>query len=118
MMRDAKEIEVRHDFQTMPLAEALEVLAQARKMTEVAAFEINQRIEEGQRQTLCTTCHLPLEEGRLWVMQTSEKDPDTGIVRHVQFCKMSCVRERNRSKLMPKGAEPIGADGRELGDIK
>ena len=117
---EATENQVREYFKTVSVAEGISLLAQGRKNLEIAAFEINQRIEEGSRVERCSGCGKTLEEtGRsMWMMQGAERDKDTGLDIPYRYCNVMCIRERNRKKLMPEGASPVGADGNEMGDIK
>lgn len=117
---EAKEAEVRKHFQSLPVEEGLQLLATARKHLEIAAYELNQRIEAGAKVERCSGCGKTLEEvGRsMWIMQGATRDPETGLDVPYRYCHVQCVRERNRRLLMPKDASPIGADGNIMGDIK
>ena len=117
---EATENQVRQHFHSIAVTEGMSLLAQARKNIEIAAFELNQRIEETTRVERCTGCGKTLEEsGRsMWMMQGAERDQNTGLDMPYRYCNVMCIRERNRKKLMPEGADKIGADGNELGDIK
>lgn len=120
LMLDATEVEVRSHFRSVPVPEGLSLLAQARKQIEIAAFELNQRIEEGVRVERCTSCQKTLEQvGRsFWAMQGAENDPETGTMVPYRYCSPMCVRERNRRKMMPADASEIAVDGSIMGDIK
>ena len=120
LMVDATSEQVRKHFKTISVAEGLSLLAKAREHLEIAAFELNQRIEEGVYRERCSGCGKTLEEiGRaMWIMQGAERDAKTGLDIPYRYCSPMCVRERNRRKLMPQGADPIAADGSELGDIR
>lgn len=119
LLREAKELEIRQFFREIPLTEALSQLASARKNIELGAEIINDRIGKEGNSLRCSTCGGPPKriDGN-WVMQSQELDKDTGIYVRVQYCDVFCVRERNRKKLMPAGANPLAADGTELGDIR
>ena len=118
MLRDAKEMEIRDFFRSIPLSEALSQLASARKNIELAAEVINERIGQESENETCTSCGGPPKANGLWVMQGSEKDRDTGVNFSYRYCSMSCVRERNRRKMLPVGAPKHRLDGVEEGEVR
>jgi hypothetical protein len=117
LLRDAKENEIRQFFKDIPLPEGLNQLSSARRNIELAAEILNDRINKEANEEVCTSCGGPPRQNGIFVMQCVEKDPDTGLNVLYRYCSVSCVRERNRRRLMPPGSPKERADGREFGDI-
>lgn len=116
---EAKEIEVRQHFRTVPVLHGLEILAKMRKQCDLAAETLQQRMDEGNTER-CTGCGKTLEEARKsqWIMQGSEVDSETGVPIPYRYCGPQCVRERNREKMLPPDQRnKLRADGREMGDV-
>jgi hypothetical protein len=117
---EAKEIEVRQYFKSIPVPSGLEMLARMRKQCDIAATELQQRMDEGNTER-CTGCGKTLEEVRKaqWVMMGSDMDPDTGVPVPYRFCGPLCVRERNRKNMLPKELrDQKRFDGEEMGDVR
>ena len=115
----ATELEVRKYFRTLPVASGLEVLAKMRKQCDLAAGELQNRIDDGNTER-CTGCGKTLEEARKtqFILQGADVDPETGLPMPYRFCGPLCVRERNREKMLPKEERnKLRFDGREMGDI-
>jgi hypothetical protein len=121
MMRDATDAEVRKAFESMTVAEGLSLLAQARTHIETAATILNRRIGEEAENEVCSSCGEQLPPGRMWTMQGSELDKETGCFVPYRYCSMSCVRDRNRKKMnykVPGSAPETQVDGTPFGSIK
>jgi len=119
---DAKEIEVRKYFRELDVPSGLEILAKMRKQCDLAAGELQQRIEQNKVER-CSGCGKTLEEVRKtqWIMQGSDVDPETGVPMPYRFCGPMCVRERNREKMLPKERRKdmeTRFDGQPEGDIR
>lgn len=117
---EAKEIEVRKYFRSIPVPSGLEMLAKMRKQCDMAAETLQGRMDESNMER-CTGCGKTLEEVRKsqWIMQGSEVDPDTGVPMPYRFCGPLCVRERNREKMLPpEQRNKLRFDGQEEGDIR
>ena len=117
---EAKEIEVRRYFQSISVSSGLELLAKMRKQCDLAAAELQQRIDLGNTER-CTGCGKTLEEARKsqFIMQGSEVDSTTGIPIPYRFCSPMCVRERNREKMLPPEARnKLRFDGQEEGEVR
>ena len=119
---EAKEIEVRQYFRQLPVTSGLEMLARMRKQCDLAAGELQQRIDLGNTER-CTGCDKTLEEARKsqWIMQGSEVDPDTGVPLPYRYCGPQCVRARNREKMLPpeqRKEREVRFDGQPEGDIR
>lgn len=116
---EAKELEVRQYFRKIAVPSGLELLAKMRKQCDLAAETLQQRMDEGNTER-CTGCGKTLEEVRKpqFLMQGSDVDPETGVPIPYRFCSSMCVRERNREKMMPKGAPRMRFDGQPEGDIR
>lgn len=117
---EAKEIEVRQYFRKVSVPSGLELLAKMRKQCDLAASELQQRMDEGNRER-CTGCGKTLEEVRKsqWIMQGSDVDPETGVPVPYRFCSPMCVRERNREKMLPKELrDQKRFDGEDIADVR
>jgi hypothetical protein len=113
-------LEVRKYFRALPVPSGLEMLAKMRKQCDLAAGELQQRMDEGNIER-CTGCGKTLEEVRktTWIMQGSDVDPDTGVPMPYRFCSPLCVRERNREKMLPPDQrDKKRFDGQEEGDVR
>lgn len=116
----ATEMEVRKYFRSVPVPSGLEALAKMRKQCDLAAAELQQRMDDNNTER-CTGCGKTLEEVRKtqFIMQGSEVDPETGVPMPYRYCGVQCVRERNREKMLPpEQRKDKQFDGREFGDIK
>jgi hypothetical protein len=116
----ATELEVRKYFRGIPVPSGLELLAKMRHQCDMAASELQQRMDEGNTER-CTGCGKTLEEARKsqWIMSGAEVDPETGVPMPYRFCGPMCVRERNREKMLPpEQRNKLRFDGLEEGDIR
>ena len=115
----ATELEVRKYFRSLPVQSGLEILAKMRKQCDLAAGELQNRIDEGLTER-CTGCNKTLEEARKshWIKQGADTDPATGVPVPYRFCGALCVRERNRDKMLPKDSPRYRFDGQEEGDVR
>ena len=116
----ATELEVRQHFRSIPVQTGLETLARMRKQCDMAAGELQQRLNEGNTER-CTGCNKTLEECRKtqWLMLGADMDPDTGVPVPYRFCGPLCVRERNRKTMLPKDQrDKLRFDGQEEGEIR
>lgn len=117
---EAKEIEVRQYFRQLSVSSGLEMLVLMRKQCDLAAGELQQRLDEGNTER-CTGCDKTLEEARKsqWIMVGSEVDPDTGVPMPYRYCGPQCVRARNREKMLPpEQRDKKRFDGTEEGDVR
>jgi len=117
---EAKEIEVRKYFRQVEVHSGLELLAKMRKQCDMAASELQQRMDEGNTER-CTGCGKTLEEARKsqWIMSGAEVDPETGVPMPYRFCGVLCVRERNREKMLPKELrDQKRFDGADMGEVR
>lgn len=117
---EAKELEVRKYFRSITVASGLEMLAKMRRQCDLAAGELQQRIDTGNLER-CTGCGKTLEEARksTWIMMGSDVDSETGVPVPYRFCSPICVRDRNREKMMPKefrGQKRV--DGEAMEDVR
>ena len=117
---EAKEIEVRRYFQSISVSSGLELLAKMRKQCDLAAAELQQRIDLGNTER-CTGCGKTLEEVHKpqWIMMGSDVDVDTGVPVPYRFCGPLCVRERNREKMLPKELrDQKRFDGADIAEVR
>jgi hypothetical protein len=117
---EAKEIEVRRHFKTIPVASGLELLAKMRRQCDLAAETLQQRMDEGNTER-CTGCGKTLEECHKsgWLMIGSDVDPATGVPMPYRFCGPMCVRERNREKMLPKELrDQKRFDGADIAEVR
>ena len=102
--RWATEQAVRDDltalFETIDMAEGLELLAHMREMCELAARAIEKRRTEETANTACVICGVTKAQmgNKNWRMVTSHRDPKTGTMFTDYFCSDMCVIEKNRQK--------------------
>jgi hypothetical protein len=116
----ATEMEVRKYFRSVPVPSGLEALAKMRKQCDLAAAELQQRMDDNNTER-CSGCGKTLEEVRKtqFIMQGSEVDPETGVPMPYRYCGVQCVRERNREKMLPPELrDKKRFDGEEMGDVK
>jgi hypothetical protein len=116
----ATEMEVRKSFRSVPVPSGLEALAKMRKQCDLAAAELQQRMDDNNTER-CSGCGKTLEEVRKtqFIMQGSEVDPETGVPMPYRYCGVQCVRERNREKMLPPELrDKKRFDGEEMGDVK
>ena len=116
----ATELEVRKYFRSLPVPSGLEMLAKMRKQCDMAAGELQQRMDEGNTER-CTGCDKTLEECHKsqWLMQGSDMDADTGVPVPYRFCGPLCVRERNRKNMLPKELrDQKRFDGEDIAEIR
>ena len=116
----ATEMEVRKYFRSIPVASGLEALAKMRKQCDLAAAELQQRMDEGNTER-CTGCNKTLEEVHKtqWIFQGADVDPATGVPMPYRFCGPMCVRERNREKMLPPELRNQKRfDGEDMGDVR
>jgi hypothetical protein len=91
-----------------------------RKQRDLAAAELQQRMDEGNTEH-CTGCGKTLEECHKtqWVMMGSDMDPDTGVPVPYRFCGPLCVRERNRRTMLPKDQRDAKRfDGQDIAEVR
>jgi hypothetical protein len=117
---EAKEIEVRNYFRSIPVSSGHEILAKMRKQCDLAAAELQQRMDEINTGR-CTGCGKTLEELRKtqFLMMGADIDPETGIFVPYRFCGPMCIRERNKERMLPKEERnKLRFDGQDMGDIR
>lgn len=116
----ATELEVRKYFRSISKDSGLEMLAKMRRQCDLAATELQQRIDDNLTER-CSGCGKTLEEVRKtqWIMQGSDVDPDTGVPMPYRFCGPMCVRERNREKMLPKELrDQKRFDGEDIAEVR
>ena len=116
----ATELEVRKYFRSISVPSGLEALAKMRKQCDLAAAELQQRMDDGNKER-CTGCGKTLEETRKsqWLMMGSDMDPETGVPVPYRFCGPLCIRERNKERMLPKEERnKLRFDGQDMGEIR
>lgn len=94
----ASEGEIRSRFRELSIPEALEELAKIRKVSEIAATEINQRMNNAGEE--CHICQTKFDGRTKRPMLTEPfRDPDTGVMVNRFYCSIVCVQRRNKEKL-------------------
>lgn len=121
LLKEASEAQVRKHFRSEISKEAgLELLARMRSLCDMAAAELQNRIDESKRER-CSGCGKTLEEaGRsMWLSQGSDLDSETGLPVPYYYCGPMCVRERNRGKMLPKELrDQKRFDGEDIADVR
>lgn len=103
--RWATEAAVRDDltamFETIDMAEGLQLLAHMREMCELAARAIEKRRTEETNNTACCVCGVTkLQLGnRNWRMVRPRRDATTMTLYTDYFCSDACIIEDNRKRM-------------------
>lgn len=82
---------------TLDKNEALKELARLRKICEIAAMEINQRLVPDESK--CYICSRELPAGFKVCMMVNVRDDQTGTISTHPLCGIDCVKQWNRKKM-------------------
>jgi hypothetical protein len=108
--RYAKEAATSYDWESAPLSEAEQHLADMRREIEKGARALLQRFDTSKDKYVpCATCRKDIQNG-LWVMQKNVKDAATGLNKNIFFCSAGCINmyQPNASQHGPTTGEPTG----------
>ena len=81
----------------LTVEEALAELARLRRLCEMAAYEINQRLNHVDQK--CASCGNLMDGRRPPTMIEPVRDLDTGTMSNNYYCSILCVQKRNLRKL-------------------
>lgn len=94
----ADEGSIRHRYrEDLTVEDALAELAKLRRLCEMAATEINQRLNPQDQK--CASCGRPMDPRRPPTMTEPMRDPATGTYYNNFYCSILCVQKRNKLRL-------------------
>lgn len=94
----AEDNEVRKRFRSeLTLEAGMEELARLRKVCELAASELNQRMNSAGEK--CDICGREFDGRTRPVQVSAKRDPETGVLYNKFYCSVICLQEKNRKEL-------------------
>lgn len=94
----AEDNDVRKRFRTeLTLEEGMEELARLRKVCELAASELNQRMNAAGEK--CDICGREFDGRTRPVQISAKRDPATGVLYNKFYCSIICLQQKNKREL-------------------